>query len=216
MKVRCPHCKHVFGVDTQRGAQTCPACAKTLLLPRFFGDKKPAEVNRAVLQREILKRRRASAGGGLPPAGMIFAKRPTRLFFIIAVLVVIGGLLIQRLRQPVDLTESARITLALENMETLGIALQRFYHHCGRYPTPEEGLAALILNPGVDGWNGPYILGLRPDPWGRQFQYRLDNGNPVISSFGADGMAGTEKDLTVRPVPEHATVGDPGVIRVTP
>ncbi len=216
MKVRCPHCKHVFTVKNQRAAQTCPECNKTLLLPRFFGDKNPAEFNRAVLQREMMKRRQASSGGGLPPAGMIFSKRPTRMFIIIAVLVIIGGVLIQRVRHPVDTTEPARIELALENLVTLRIAVERFYNHCGRYPTTDEGLAALLLDPGADGWNGPYILGLRPDPWGRQFKYRLENGRPVIKSFGADGIAGTQQDLKAPSLLMDEAKGDEGVIRVTP
>ncbi len=216
MKVRCPHCKHVFAVSGERGAQPCPECTKTLLLPRFFGDKNPAEYNRAVLQRETMKRRQTSSVAGLPPAGMVFAKRPMRMFMIIALLVVIGGLLLQRVRQPGDTTEPARIKLALENLTTLRIAVERFHHHCGRYPTTEEGLAALLLNPDAEGWNGPYILGLRPDPWGRQFQYRLDHDEPVITSVGADAIAGTQQDLKAPPLPPDAAERAEGIIRVTP
>src|SRR6516164_3327496 len=40
----------------------------------------------------------------------------------------------------------------------------------GRYPTQQEGLQALVLNPGgLPGWHGPYIKtrsGMPLDPWG--------------------------------------------------
>ncbi len=217
MKVRCHHCKHVFPVHDERGAQTCPECSKTLLLPRFFGDKNPAETNTAVLHREALKRRQSAVGAGLPPAGMIFTKRPMRMFIIIALLVVIGALLLQRVRQPGELEESARIDLALENLLTLRIAVERFYNDCGRYPATEEGLAALLLDPGVDGWNGPYIMGLKPDPWGRSFRYRLENGKPLLTSAGSDGIPGTELDLKAPPLPpaDEADLEE-GVYRIRP
>ncbi len=217
MKVRCPHCKHVFPVAPQRGAQTCPECSKTLLLPRFFGDKTPSETNTAVLHREMLKRRQSAGGAGLPPAGMIFTKRPMRMFLIIALLVFIGGLLLQKVRQPADLEEPARIELALENLMTLRIAVERFRDDCGRYPTTEEGLAALLLDPGIEGWNGPYILGLKPDPWGRSFRYRLENDEPLLTSTGSDGIPGTDLDLRAPPLPPTDEEDlDEGVYRVRP
>lgn len=36
-------------------------------------------------------------------------------------------------------------------------ALQLFSFDVGRYPSQEEGLRALIVNPGIDGWKGPYL-----------------------------------------------------------
>jgi hypothetical protein len=54
------------------------------------------------------------------------------------------------------------------------------YADCGRYPSEEEGLAALLTNPGVAGWRGPY--------WRQQtasildrFKYRIDDkGEPEL------------------------------------
>ena len=217
MKVRCPHCKHVFPTDPKRGAQPCPECSKTLLLPRFFGGKHPAEINPAVLHRETLKRRQSAAGAGSPPAGMIFTKRPMRMFLIIALLVFIGGILLHKVRQPSDLEEPARIELALKNLMTLRIAVERFRRDGGRYPTTREGLAALLLDPGVEGWNGPYILGLKPDPWGRSFRYRLDHDEPLLTSSGSDGIPGTTLDLRAPPLPpEEAADLEEKFYRVQP
>lgn len=38
------------------------------------------------------------------------------------------------------------------------VALDEFHDHVGRYPTTEEGLAALQADPGVTAWSGPYLF----------------------------------------------------------
>ena len=40
--------------------------------------------------------------------------------------------------------------------QALLTALTTFRLDCRRYPTPEEGLKALLVNPGFQGWRGPY------------------------------------------------------------
>ena len=70
-------------------------------------------------------------------------------------------------------------------------ALDRYKADCGQYPTPVEGLDALVHSPGTAGWNGPYLDGeVPPDPWGRAYEYRLSNLQPEIVSYGADGKPG--------------------------
>jgi hypothetical protein len=64
--------------------------------------------------------------------------------------------------------------------DTIAEALALFFTDCGRYPTEEEGLAALLANPGITGWQGPY--------WKRQtasildsFEYRIEpEGEPEL------------------------------------
>lgn len=55
--------------------------------------------------------------------------------------------------------EATRIELA-----TLEDALLDFYEDTGRFPTEAEGLAALVNDPGLDGWQGPYVDGDLADP----------------------------------------------------
>ena len=55
--------------------------------------------------------------------------------------------------------------------------LECFKRDVGRYPTPTEGLSALVAPPTtiVGKWHGPYIKdGFRVlrDPWGEQIEYR--------------------------------------------
>src|SRR5512143_877161 len=91
---------------------------------------------------------------------------------------------------------------AKTQIEMLGQGLDAFRLDVGRYPTTSEGLNALTTNPGVEGWNGPYLKkGLPNDPWKRPYQYQSpgEHGDYDIVSYGADGAPGGEgesKDVT--------------------
>ena len=80
--------------------------------------------------------------------------------------------------------------------------LDAFRLDVGRYPSTSEGLNALVTNPGVEGWNGPYLKkGLPNDPWKKPYQYQApgEHGDYDIVSYGADGAPGGEgesKDVT--------------------
>lgn len=74
-------------------------------------------------------------------------------------------------------------------------ALDAFRLDIGRYPTTQEGLAALTANPGIDGWDGPYLKkGLPNDPWKKPYQYQVPgtHGDYDLFSYGADGAPGGE------------------------
>ena len=74
----------------------------------------------------------------------------------------------------------------------------------GRYPTTEEGLAALMTAPPSAGvkWNGPYLKKAVPlDPWGNAYQYRAPGARAEyeVLSLGKDGQpggAGENADIT--------------------
>jgi general secretion pathway protein G len=81
-------------------------------------------------------------------------------------------------------------------IELLGTALDQFKLDTSRYPTSQEGLQALQVNPGnVNGWEGPYLKKDVPrDPWGNPYQYRSpgEHGEYDLSSLGADNAPGGE------------------------
>lgn len=85
---------------------------------------------------------------------------------------------------------------------SLSLALDLFDQDVGRYPSAEEGLKALVENPGgnASNWKGPYLKGgLKNDPWGNPYIYTLDAehaGRYLLRSAGPDGQAGTEDDIT--------------------
>ncbi|TFG90513.1 MAG: type II secretion system protein GspG [Syntrophobacterales bacterium] len=66
----------------------------------------------------------------------------------------------------------------------------------GRYPTEEEGLAALREKPeGAEDWDGPYLSKELPlDPWGTPYVYVSpgEHGDFDIISLGADKAPGGE------------------------
>ena len=70
----------------------------------------------------------------------------------------------------------------------------------GRYPNNNEGLRALVTNPGsVAGGNGPYLKGELPaDPWGHAYHYTSSGGKMEVVSLGADNAPGGDG--------EHANV----------
>ena len=77
------------------------------------------------------------------------------------------------------------------------VALDMYQVDCRTYPTKEQGLKALIRNPGVEGWKGPYIIGRFPlDPWGLPFEHNSDGQSPKVRSSGPDLRMGTGDDIT--------------------
>jgi general secretion pathway protein G len=82
-------------------------------------------------------------------------------------------------------------------------ALDQMRLDVGRYPTSQEGLSALVTNPGnIDNWDGPYLKKALPnDPWGKPYSYQCPgtHGEFDLSSNGRDGTPGGEgedKDVT--------------------
>ncbi len=92
----------------------------------------------------------------------------------------------------------ARRVAARATVETVALAVDAYYLDCGRYPTLDQGLAALwekpILAPLPDSWQGPYVgKPVGRDPWGNEYGYLLPgpNGLPFgVVSYGADGRSG--------------------------
>src|SRR5210317_2213341 len=75
-------------------------------------------------------------------------------------------------------------------------SLEMYKLDVGRFPSTEEGLAALVTKPGnAPGWNGPYLKSDVPlDPWNREYHYKYpgERGELDIFSYGQDGQAGGE------------------------
>jgi len=93
---------------------------------------------------------------------------------------------------------------AKAQIELLGQALDQMRLDIGRYPATQEGLNALVTNPGgVENWDGPYLKKALPnDPWGKPYHYQLPGTHGVeydLFSYGRDGAPGGEgedKDVT--------------------
>ena len=79
-------------------------------------------------------------------------------------------------------------------------ALDTYRLDVGKYPTSEQGLEALRVQPdGVEKWDGPYLPKDVPsDPWGNLYVYQSpgENGDYDIISLGADGKSEGEGEDT--------------------
>lgn len=90
----------------------------------------------------------------------------------------------------------SEIKVARAQIDAFEKALDTYRLDVGRYPTTEQGLAALEQRPNNEAkWQGPYLKKAIPlDPWGKPYQYRApgEKGEVDIFSFGKDGQAGGE------------------------
>lgn len=91
----------------------------------------------------------------------------------------------------------SKVKAAKVQIEDLAQTLDMYKLDVGSYPTSEQGLNALIENPGdIQRWNGPYLRKAKVplDPWNNEYRYTSpgEHGKFDISSLGADGKEGGE------------------------
>ena len=124
-------------------------------------------------------------------------KNPAILGGVILVFLVLGTLLTSQFQtQPNEATlADDPIARAWREVETLTTALHLFYADTGRFPTEEEGLGALVRDPGAPGWNGHYVNLIQPDPWRLPYRYTLTPNGPEVRSAGPDRTFGTTTDI---------------------
>ena len=113
---------------------------------------------------------------------------------LLVVLVIIGllvGIVGPRFMSKVGTSE---VKVAKAQLKALEDALDQYRLDVGRYPTADQGLAALNAAPaGESRWKGPYLRKSVPaDPWGNPYIYQAPgtHGEYDLSSLGNDGQAG--------------------------
>ncbi|MBN1670212.1 MAG: type II secretion system protein GspG [Kiritimatiellae bacterium] len=81
----------------------------------------------------------------------------------------------------------------------LARAVQRFRTDCGAFPAENQGLQALVSDPAMPGWRGPYLTPEELlDPWGTPYRYELKRRAPRIVSAGVDKTFGSADDVVLR------------------
>jgi general secretion pathway protein G len=119
---------------------------------------------------------------------------------IMVVVVILGILAATIIPQFVSSKQDAMINAAKSDIANLESAIERFYINMDRVPSSEEGLKVLAEPPSGEDkkWRGPYIKEVKPDPWGRPYNYRAPGVHGKnrfdIWSLGADGAEGGEKE----------------------
>jgi len=119
------------------------------------------------------------------------------LIEIMVVIVILGILAALVVPRVLDRPDEARGIAARNDIAAIMQALKLYRLDNQRYPTAEQGLAALIARPTLapvpPNWkpNG-YLERLPKDPWGHPYQYLNPGlrGEIDVWSQGADGAAG--------------------------
>ncbi|MGH7036281.1 MAG: type II secretion system major pseudopilin GspG [Stellaceae bacterium] len=117
------------------------------------------------------------------------------LIELLVVLAILGMIVAFVTPQVLKYLGRAKTDAAHIQIENLAGALDLFRLDVGRYPTQQEGLAALVEHPaGLNSWNGPYLKqkSIPADPWGRPYIFKIpgDHGDYDLYSLGADGVPG--------------------------
>ena len=132
-------------------------------------------------------------------------ERGFSLLELLAVLVILGILAGVFAPKFLGQAESAKRKAAKLEIDQIGQSLDLYKLEIGKYPTSQEGLAALVTAPsGTTNWNGPYLkkTTVPKDPWGNEYKYVSpgDQNRPYdIISFSSDGKEGGDgdgKDIT--------------------
>lgn len=91
----------------------------------------------------------------------------TRLQFLILVIIAV---VIVALSFP-PWQEYRKVGTADIDVETIAVAIKKYFKHTGAYPT---NLDALLTDPGVEGWRGNYLESIPKTPWGGNYVLHQD------------------------------------------
>lgn len=116
----------------------------------------------------------------------------------VAILAILASIVVPRVLGRVD---DANVAKARTEISVLGSALNLYKLDNFAYPSSDQGLQALVAQPGgspeARNWRaGGYLEGGRvpKDPWGRDYQYLSpgQRGEFDVYSLGRDGRPGGE------------------------
>ena len=133
------------------------------------------------------------------------AKRQTRragftlveLLLVITIIGILAGAVVVKFR---GVAGKAKENRAKADIAALEVAITSFEIDTGDIPSNEEGLEALVEDPGLDGWrSGGYLTKKNfNDPWSEEYIYRSPgerNDDYDLFSMGKDKQEGTEDDI---------------------
>lgn len=136
----------------------------------------------------VLLQKSTSLSGSSPGFTLI------ELMVVVIIIGLLAALVAPKLFGKVN---QSKVKAAQAQIELFGAALDQFRLDNNRYPSTTEGLISLRVNPGVDGWDGPYLKKDVPkDPWNHAFVYASPGAHDDydLVSYGSDGAAGGDGD----------------------
>lgn len=122
------------------------------------------------------------------------------LIEIMVVIIILGLLAAFVIPNITGKSGEAKQKLVCIQMKSLNESLKMFKVDNGVYPTSEEGLQALIVNPSPETYTSyspsAYIEGknLPKDPWNKSYIYLNIDDNIELISLGSDGKEGGENE----------------------
>lgn len=132
---------------------------------------------------------------------------PTELGFtlleLLVVLAIMGLLAAIVGPQVIKYLGSSRSQTAQIQVKNVAAALELYRLDAGSYPSPDQGLAALVTAPAsAPAWNGPYLpqASALVDPWGQPYRFAAPgkHGEVDVFSYGSDkaeGGSGEARDV---------------------
>jgi len=122
------------------------------------------------------------------------APRGMTLIEIMVVLVILGLIASAVVIAVFPQLQKARVDRTALDIGNIDSALKLYNARKGKFPDTATGLKALV---------DMEILDKMPkDAWGNDYVYTLENGRPVVTSYGADGTPGGDgpnADISNRP-----------------
>jgi len=122
------------------------------------------------------------------------APRGMTLIEIMVVLVILGLIAGAVTVAVIPRINEARVSTAKLDISNLENALKLYYARTGKFPDTATGFKILL--------DQQLVERTPKGRWGNDYVYLLENGRPVITSYGADGApggAGVNADITNRP-----------------
>ncbi len=201
MEFKCPFCKTTFAPQEKC---VCPSCGKYVNIPRTL---RPSYKQKKIRNKTSEAERKARFGptGGAGASGN--NKRQLAIGVLMFVFVIAALVLGQMSKAPNKTREAllaegrnrpdGKLLRATEHLRIYRTALELFKEDVKRYPTPREGLRALVEEPLVLSWKGPYVHPqvIYADPWYHTYHYNVVNKKAILKSSGPDGVLGTADDV---------------------
>lgn len=124
------------------------------------------------------------------------------MLIVISIIAMVMGFAVTNIIKRYD---EAKVSSTKIQIRQLGVVLDDFRRVCGRYPSTEEGLDALIKAPSslnCKNYDPEGFLRdkrLPQDAWNNVFTFTSDGNKYIIKSLGSDGKEGGEgfaKDIS--------------------